>query len=147
VGDSFKGQIVKPSPFMSHFDLGFSPSRLHCRFERSNKQLYYLAKKYKSSSTLSTMKFLMCSHQVLNVSLTFPPSSQCVPKDSPSSNTPCPITFAPSWTFITLCRAKRREPNNNFILGCNLLFSILRGCLQSFKFRNYALRASPPTKQ
>ncbi len=101
-------------------------------------------KTYKSSNTLSTMKFLICSHQVLNASLTFHQSSQCVPKDGACSNTPCPITFAQSWTFITLCRAKRREPNYNFILGCNLLFSILRGCVQSFKFRNYVLRAPPP---
>jgi hypothetical protein len=35
VGDSFNGQIIKPSPFMPHFDVGFSPPLLHCRFEKN----------------------------------------------------------------------------------------------------------------
>jgi hypothetical protein len=35
VGDSFNGQIIKPSPFMSHFDLGFSPPLLVFRFEKN----------------------------------------------------------------------------------------------------------------
>jgi hypothetical protein len=35
VGDSFNGQIIKPSPFISHFDLGFSPPLLHCRFGKN----------------------------------------------------------------------------------------------------------------
>jgi hypothetical protein len=35
VDDSFNGQIIKLSPFMSHFDLGFSPPLLLFRFEKN----------------------------------------------------------------------------------------------------------------
>jgi len=34
VGDSFNGQILKYSPFMSHFDFGFSQPLLQRRFEK-----------------------------------------------------------------------------------------------------------------
>jgi hypothetical protein len=34
VGDSFNGQIIKLSPFMSHFDFRFWPPLRHCRFEK-----------------------------------------------------------------------------------------------------------------
>jgi hypothetical protein len=36
VRDSFNGQMIKLSPVMWHFDLGFSPAPLHCRFEKNN---------------------------------------------------------------------------------------------------------------
>jgi hypothetical protein len=34
MGDNFNDQIIKLLSFMSHFDLGFSPHLLQCKFEK-----------------------------------------------------------------------------------------------------------------